>query len=370
MKTFMKSALVLAATACVMYACSRPGLPSRTTVPYVESVIAGNDQHALGILESVSHPRPSGSIVLLGRSEQCATFADRFAACDERDNVDARLAPDGLPDFAGETLVCIADDSPSGDLRDSAAAVAFREKTVRKVIAALDTVVHVSPYDIQGMSSKAPAKLVILGDPLMSEFGAFDVDTLFRSTGCDVPVIAPMDCMLDKLFSRNSGRALNVGILADLSYADSLMYAGAFDKAAAAHSSSDSRCFVFPSQAGSDSLLLHSLVASYASRFSRPLDAVIVNDLQVNVDSLKSELADMISVMSKSSMTYGRLIARDFVLLDGFSEVVSHCHAIMRERNIFTHNISFVQTETYVPVAKPDTDDGSIILIPASYVQN
>lgn len=369
MNAFAKLTLAVSVSVSALLACSTPGGPVRQTVPYVESVLAGEDGHASGLLSAMSSPLPSGSIVLLGRPSACNAFAERFVSCDERDNVDARRVPDGLPDFAGETLVCIADDAVPGELSDSAAAVGFRERTVRKVVAALDTVAHVSPFDLDGMMGKAPAKLIILGDPLMAEYGSFDIDTLFRSMSCDVPVISPADLMLENLFSKKAGKALNVGILADLEAADSLMYVTLFQRAASRHSSPDSRCFVFPSGAASDSLL-HRMVRSYAAKFSRPLDAVLVNDLRVNVDSLKAELADMISVMNRSSMTYGRFIAKDFVLMDGFSEVSSACHAIMRDRNMFTHNISLVQTVTYVPVSKPGTDDGSIILIPASYVQN
>ena len=116
--------------------------------------------------------------------------------------------------------------------------------------------------------------------------------------------------------------------------------------------------------------LLHRLVLSYARENRRPLDAVVVDDYGLDVDSLKSELADMISVMNESSMTYGRFLARDFVLMDVFGEVSSACHSILRERNLFTHDISQVQTVSYTPVDLPDSDDGSILLIPVSYVQN
>ena len=369
MKAVSKVLLILSA-ASAMWACDRYVGPSRQTVPYVESVLAGSDQHTLGLLAASRAPLPSGSIVFIGNSADCNAFAEGFAACDERDNVDARPFSDGLADFAGETLVCISDDY-TVDFADTAACRAFRERTVRKVVAALDTLAHVSPFDLEGLIRKPAAKLVILGDLEMCEYGGFDVDTLLRSTSCDIPVVHPVDHMFATLFDSGRGRAMNIGVIADVDGAsDSLRYVSAFMRHAARRGlSEDSRCFVFPSAAAGDSLL-HRLVLSYARENRRPLDAVIVDDYGLDVDSLKSELADMISVMSESSMIYGRFLARDFVLMDVFGEVCSACHSILRERNLFTHDISQVQTVSYTPVDLPDSDDGSILLIPVSYVQN
>ena len=369
MKAVSRVLLILSA-ASAMWGCDRYVGPSRQTVPYVESVLAGSDRHTLGLLAASRVPLPSGSIVFIGNSADCNAFAEGFAACDERDNVDARPFPDGLADFAGETLVCISDDY-TVDFADTAACRAFRERTVRKVVAALDTLAHVSPFDLEGLIRKPAAKLVILGDLEMCEYGGFDVDTLLRSTSCDIPVVHPVDHMFGTLFDSGRGRAMNIGVIADVDgVADSLRYVSAFMRHAARRGlSEDSRCFVFPSAAEGDSLL-HRLVLSYARENRRPLDAVVVDDYGLDVDSLKSELADMISVMSESSMTYGRFLARDFVLMDVFGEVCSACHSILRERNLFTHDISQVQTVSYTPVDLPDSDDGSILLIPVSYVQN
>ena len=102
----------------------------------------------------------------------------------------------------------------------------------------------------------------------------------------------------------------------------------------------------------------------------QPLDAVLVEDITVSVDSLKSERADLVSVMNESSMTYGSLFSRDFVLMDSFSTVASECYAILRKGNLFTHNIAKPQSVFYRTVEKPLAEDGSIILIPDSYVQN
>ena len=97
---------------------------------------------------------------------------------------------------------------------------------------------------------------------------------------------------------------------------------------------------------------------------------MLIDDLSVNPDSLKFELAEIVSVMNESSMTYGRLIPRDFFFLNAFEEVADCAHDFLRDHNLFTHNIAMPRISVYRPAKHPDADDGSIILIPGSYVQN
>ncbi len=74
--------------------------------------------------------------------------------------------------------------------------------------------------------------------------------------------------------------------------------------------------------------------------------------------------------MNEDSITYGKMIANEIQVLDSFDVAASACYDILRSNNLFTHNISFPQLVTYLPVSKPETEDRSIILIPGSYVQN
>ena len=69
-------------------------------------------------------------------------------------------------------------------------------------------------------------------------------------------------------------------------------------------------------------------------------------------------------------MTFGRLISRNFFFLSAFDEVADDCYAFLRDNNLFTHNIAKPRVTIYRPAKRPDSDDGSIILIPGSYVQD
>ena len=359
---------LLCLSAALLSSCRRTAVERRPTIPYVREILSSKISPELDVLRRAASPSVTDDITVIGPSAVCERFSERFSLYDRRDNVDGSYAADALPDFAGETLVCIADDSLATAAGDSLRAAGLRERTVRDVLCALDTVLHISPYDMEGQSSKKSSKLVILAGANTALYGSFDVDTLMRSSGCGIPVLSPLDLALDRAFD-SSCRLLNVGIIYDPSVASGDVYAGRFALKAAETGHAGSLCYTMPT-ADRDSLM-HALVHSYLdSGHGGALDAVIVDDLSVDVEALKNELAGMVSIMNESSMTYGRMISKGFSLIDSFDETAGTIYSMFREYNLFTHNIAKPQVVACRPVPKPEAGDASIILIPGSYVQN
>ncbi|HBH21781.1 MAG TPA: hypothetical protein DDX33_07565 [Rikenellaceae bacterium] len=359
-------AAVVAFALLSLSSCERKLQSSRQTIGLVSDILDGKYPEELSTISYASSPVRSGEIYLLGSTYYCSAFADRFEVFDKRDNVDGSRRPDMLPDFAGETLASISDDSVFGD--DSLGRIQMRERVVRLALAALDTVTHISPYDLDGLRYKAPSKMIVLGEPSFAEFGGFDLDTLFRSTNCDVPIISPVDLMLKQVFEANKSRSVNLGIIANTERVSASVYASRFREAASRYCSNGAKCVIVNSF-GRDSLI-HRLIGQYSKDNTAPLDAIIVDDISLDIPLLKSELADIISILNEDSITLGKMIADGFLMLDSFDTAASACYDILRSNNLFTHNISLPQLVTYLPVSKPESDDRSIILIPGSYVQN
>ena len=177
------------------------------------------------------------------------------------------------------------------------------------------------------------------------------------------------DLMLDEVFAAHPGRTLNVGIIYDPEIAPESVYRSGFRAAAQRNGAPESVCVPFPAHRRDS--LVHKLVERYAEGGAMmPLDAVIVDDPRVAPDSVKTELADIVSVMNESSLTYGRMLSRDFRLVHGFDAVAGYCYDLLRRHNMFTHNIAFPEVLLYRPVVNPDSAGGDIILIPDLYVQN
>ena len=348
-------------------ACRRQTVETRPTIPLVREILANRDDPRAQMLRGHA-PKPVQDIAIIGTEFACDRLAEQLSFRDLQDNVDAQRVFDGLPDFAGETFVCIEDSTPYPDLLGQGEEE-LRTQTLRRVLSALDTVVHISPYDQEGLASKLPAKAIILADPLLAEFGGFDIDTLFRSTGCTVPVFSPIELMLDRAFDEGGRTDLSVGILCDPQFDSTGVYERIFARKAVERHLKGASCVV-ASVSERDSVLTVFLRQYLDAGHTKPLDVILIDDLALRPDALKNELAEIVSVMNESSMTYGRLFPRGFFFLDAFDEVASACYGFLREKNLFTHNIAKPQVTIYRPVARPGSDDGSIILIPGSYVQN
>lgn len=126
--------------------------------------------------------KPSGAIVLVGDPARCLRLSERMMLCDDFDNIDARKVNDGLPDFAGETIVSIlnfADTSYKNNPTTKAEQALLKELTVNSALAALRI--------------PSRCKILIICCPVLSEYGGSDVEDLFERIGCDVPVIYSSD---------------------------------------------------------------------------------------------------------------------------------------------------------------------------------
>ncbi len=368
MKSYRQIPTLLLAAALLLPSCRRAAEEYRPTIPYVREILSSRNGPEMDVLKRAAAPSVGDDITVIGTPEVCDRFSDLFSRYDRRDNVDGRYHGDGLPDFAGETLVCIADEGLASVPGDAPGIGAFREKTVREVLCALDTVLHISPYDMEGLGSKKSSKLIILSGANAVQYGGFDADTLFRSSGCGISLLSMPDLALERVMS-SPRRLLNVGILYDASASSGEVYSARFALKAAESGHGGSLCYTMPT--GDRDSLMYRLVRSYLeSGHGGALDALIVDDLSVDIDKLKNELAGMVSIMNESSMTYGRLISRDFVMVNSFDETAAAVYDTLRKYNLFTHNIAKPQVVTCRPVPKPEAGDASIILIPGSYVQN
>jgi hypothetical protein len=180
MRFFTTFAVVLSILA--FPCCTRRAESGYRTIAYVNTLLS-DSLPALQALSSQSG-KPSGDIVLIGDPSSCLRLSEHLMLCDHFDNIDARKVPDGLSDFAGETVSTILDfeDFPIDSLA-SAKDEAVREAAVRSAILALG-----EPYH---------CKVLLLCSPMFEEYAIADVRDLFERIGCSVPVI----CSSDTLFT-------------------------------------------------------------------------------------------------------------------------------------------------------------------------
>ena len=355
--------LALVALAAVWYFMLR-GKDSEVTaeppVPYVSDIINDSYSSEHKLVSGYDPQDRSKAIFVFGSRSRTQAVAGALMESDAYDTVDGSSNPDGLKDFAGETVCTVANFSNFGEMVNDGRLEDLRELTTRNVLAAMDTLCFVSPYDRSGMGKKHLAKLIILGSACMTQSGQYDIDSLFNALNCHLPVITPMQLIVDEAVSTNKGKdILSVGVLAGNAPVD--LY-GPYIRTKAARMGIDSvLCVGFKVPEGEDPLL------SFLDRYSelgiqRPLDVILVDDLGVDLSAFKESLERITSVMNAESLTYGNLISPGFKIIDSRSRICKATYSILRKENLFTHLISQPRQLDYMLIPKSGSEKAMMLL--------
>ena len=156
--------------------CSRKVESDPDTLPLVNILV----EESSSVLENLvaASGKTSGSIAVIGDPDACLKVAGTISTCDLFDNIDAKLSPDGLPDFAGETVIAILDSSSF-----KVGGETLREAAVRLALCAMDSTVA--------------CKMLVFCGRGFPDYGSSDVEDLFSRIGCDIPVVASSDTSAD-----------------------------------------------------------------------------------------------------------------------------------------------------------------------------
>lgn len=343
------------AAACAV-SCKKKAETGEPPIALVSYILDNSSLPSHRLVAGYAAQDPSKSIFLAGGPVLCEALRSRLLSADDYDNIDGRRSPDGLPDFAGETICTMIDfaNVPYSSFVDSGRENALREITVRNVLTAMDTLCFINEYDRSGVASKPLPKVLVMASPYSAEYGRYDVDTLFRSLGCRLPVIYPFGTMLDKVFDSRQGSVM-VGVLSGEESLSPEGYASLVASKASAAGRSDCSCIVFRSDASSQDPLLSFLDSCLVAGMVRPLDAIIVDDPSADHDAMRLTLGRITNRDNQESLSYGNLIAPGCMLQDITTAVSDECYRMLRKGNLFTHNIAFPRSLEFRTVTLPDS---------------
>lgn len=340
----------------------------RQTIQYVRDILSGKELAEKQILTAEDVPSYNDEIAIVGTDRNTVRLYEALAEYDKRDNIDGSLNPDELPDFAGEIFSLITQEEGFKTLIDRNQVPAVRRHLVMRVVSAIDTVSNLSIYDLEGKGNKSSSKMIIVTDPNLYHYSSFDVDTLFRATSCDVPVVYPLDVMLDNAFNDEKEK-LNVAILYDPEIASAKVYMDILKTKAQNLGQELGSFIVFPTD-NKENMFERLATAFKASYGDEKIDVILVDDYNIDISAIKVNLADIVSVMNETYITYGQSFADDVKMMDVVEACASYCYDILRSENLFTHNISLPQAKMYRVHNTSNVLDSTIVLIPELYVQN
>lgn len=340
--------LTAAALCAALVSCRQQETGTRDTIPFVKEMMVNRAAPGRVALDR-SAGRVSADIFIVGPEYQADPLAASLLTADSFDNVTGKNAVDGLLDFSGERI-CVA--YPPAATPDT---LRSRERTVRTVLAVLDSVCYKSPYDREGKGYKSFGKIVVMTSPYAMAYGKFDIDTLFAWVGYPNPVVCPLDLMI--------GRAMESGCkhFGIVSAENASPYEEIFSHIQGAD------CFVAP--LGADNDMAAFLDAYIATGDVEPLDAIIIDDYVSSAYAVSESIARLTDVMSETSLKYSAVLSHKSMVIDPWHLVQEYCVNCLRSRNSFTHRISRPASGKYFLL---ESEDGSLKTIEYNeiYVQD
>lgn len=322
---FTRIAIALSLSACLLNGCMlRRTAPSRA-IPLVQDIIEGKQPALSSVLESYDSTLRRGDIVIIDSPMRAAMLSEAFMTADSFDNIDGSRSQDHLPDFAGECITAQFELH----LEDSASVL--RQEAVMALLSALDSSACYGSYDREVRSSKPKAKVVVLASASMAQAARFDIDTLMSAMGRSVPVVYPAAQMVEAVAGHS------VAVIAD-SQADCEAYQRMLPDS-----------FVCSSDAIDSGDPLHALLSLYAqSGASTPLERIIIDTYTISEDALRSEYTDILLVDSEDNVAVRESLSKDFDLERVASCATASTYSLLRERNIFTHDIAYPMARAYM----------------------
>ena len=343
----------------VLSACQQSEQVSRPVSAFVRAIISNGESRAHQVVASAGAPLAADDIYLIGSRQDCQLLGDALVRSDRFDNTDGIQAEDRLPDFAGETFTLIQDvaNEPYDGYIDAGNYDFLRSIAVSNVVNALDTVCYISPYDREGLSRKNKAKLILFTSSVFAAYGQFEVDTLLSTLGCSIPVVFPLEEMLDEVFAAGKS-SCHIGVIADSLSAGSGAYASLFRQKCQELGIEDADCICFPRNPEADPLT--SFLDNYiAAGYSAPLDALLIDDYSADMDEVAASMERIRSVMSEESYNYGWLLRDDCRLLDVQSTAAQRCYAFLRGNALFTHRIALPRTQAFITCPRPNLPEAT-----------
>lgn len=342
-----------------LVSCRQAETAGRETIPFVKQV-AADSAGTFSIVKSYRESGSRGSIAVIGEPESTLLLTERFLTTDCFDNIDGRRLPDGLPDFSGEVFDMMMDrmyepyEHFVGSDLDS-----LREMTVRYALAAVDTVCLSSPFNPDLKLRKSSAKVLVLTSSLCSEYGQFDVDTLFQMAGKRISLVDPVRAMFAAASEKRVG-VQHFGVWASRDVIDAGTYQAVFSRRY--HDGSTLSAFC-PVAEGDLAARFRDFLRQYREGAAGPLTVLLLDDYGVDPSFIDREVERIRSQMTEEDVILGRIISPDFRCIEPMAAITSACYRILRRDNRFTHDIAYPKARFY---QTEEAENGDPVMIELS----
>ena len=337
--TRMKHTIPFLVPLAAVLSCQENQTVVRDTIPYVKQ-IAVDTTGTFSLVSSYRTAGTKGSIAVIGEPEAASRLASFLLSADNVDNIDGKAKPDRLPDFAGESFDIILDEYNAPYVRMAASSPdSLREVAVRNAVIAVDTVAYSNALDPKSRLKASRAKVFVLANSLLSEYGKFDIDTLFKMAGREAVILTPVEAML---------RAA-----ADAGYKSVAVWAPAEARSAyenAARELVPQMDVTVVSTTGNGLLrpAFRDMLRIYRSlKPGSNLDAVLLDSFTADLEELGDEKEHIHRQITEEDMAFDRILMPRFRFIEPNATLTSALYRLLREKNLFTHDIAYPYVRYY-----------------------
>ena len=164
------------------------------------------------------------------------TVQEKLLTLDEFDNITGKQSPDGIPDFAGENFVYLADDAnmPYGDYDAAGKSDYLRELVVKDALFLLGDSYYNLALDEKPDGRKDQVKIIVIACNTATAYGLGDIEKLLQRSGTGVKVIGVINAgVRATLADMDPAKNYAVGVMATPGTISSGAYARTFKEIAA-----------------------------------------------------------------------------------------------------------------------------------------
>lgn len=219
----MKRLMTLAMIAAVMFSsCSNKKNQTEEVAltPIMEKAL--NDANSKFYADFPSFPAQKNKLPIgvFDSGTGGLTVLEVLLKADMVDNISGNINGDGVPDFAGEDFVYLADraNMPYGNYAAENKQDFFRELVVKDALFLLGDNYWLNPADKEIAGEKLPCKILVIACNTATAWGLEDVSVLLEKSGTGVKVIgvinAGVNALYDKINASGKTDSLAVGVLA------------------------------------------------------------------------------------------------------------------------------------------------------------
>ena len=337
--TRMKYTLPALVLLLALVSCRERQIVVRDTIPYVKQ-IAVDTVDTFELVRTYRTAGTKGSIAVIGEPEDASRLAAVLLVADEVDNIDGKAVPDRLPDFAGETFDILLDLYNAPYVRMAASSPdSLREVAVRNAVTAIDTVAYSNALDPNSRLSKTRAKVFVLANSLLSEYGKFDIDTLFKMAGREPVILTPVEAMLQAA-ERAGFKSVAVWAPAEAR--------SAYENVAKTLTPGLDVTVVSTTGNGLLRPAFRDVLRIYRSlKPGTNLDAVLLDSFTADLEELNAEKEHIHRQITEEDMAFDRILMPHFRFIEPNACLTTALYRLLREKNLFTHDITYPTVRYY-----------------------